>query len=107
MFSTKAKKIDKIFTVDLTICKALSKQEGQKFRWDADLWILFLNFNQLSAAKKDFKKQASLQMLGPSYFVRVEISSIFVAFLDNINFKVMRIIIITFCYSLIQKILIK
>ena len=32
--------------------------------------ILFFNFNQLPAAKKGFKKQASLQTLVPSYFVR-------------------------------------
>ena len=32
--------------------------------------FLFFKFNQLRAAKKEFKKQASLQTLGPSYFVR-------------------------------------
>ena len=30
----------------------------------------FSNFNQLPAAKKGFEKRASLQMLGPSYFIR-------------------------------------
>ena len=33
-------------------------------------WIIFLNFDQLHATKKGFKKRASLQMLGSSYFFR-------------------------------------
>ena len=32
--------------------------------------ILFSNFDQLHATKKGFKKRASLQMFGPSYFFR-------------------------------------
>ena len=55
------------------------------------IWILFLNFNHLPDAKKGLMKQS---YLGPSYFVRdlgsvkstVKISSIFVAFLEKINF---------------------
>ena len=52
------------------LSKALSKQEGPNVCWDARFLNSFLNFNQLPAAKKGFKKQASLQELGPSYFVR-------------------------------------
>ena len=54
----------------LRIFKALSKHEGPNVCWDARFLIFFLNFNQLPAAKKGFKKQASLQRLGSSYFVR-------------------------------------
>ena len=43
-----------------------SKQEEPNIFWDAR----FMNLNQLSAAKRGFKKQASQQSFGPSYFVR-------------------------------------
>ena len=33
-------------------------------------WILFLNFNQLPAAKTAFKNGASQERFGPSYFDR-------------------------------------
>ena len=53
------------------ITKDPSKQEGSNVCWDARFFNpVFLNLNQLPAAKKVFKKRASLQMLGPSYFVR-------------------------------------
>ena len=48
------------------LAKALSKQEGPNICWDAR----FLNFNQLPAAKKVFKKRASQQTFGPSCFDR-------------------------------------
>ena len=52
------------------VTKVLSKQEGLNVCWDARFLNPFLNFNQLPAAKKGLKKQASLQTFGPSYFVR-------------------------------------
>ena len=47
-----------------------SKQEGTNVCWDSRFFNPFLNFNQLPAAKKGFKKRAFLQTLDPSYFVR-------------------------------------
>ena len=43
----------------LRIFKALSKQEEPNVCWDAIFFNPFLNFNQLPAAKKGFKKRCS------------------------------------------------
>ena len=59
------------FFATYVLNKALSKQEGPNICWDTHFLIIFLNFNQLPTAKKGLKKQASLQILGPSNFVRV------------------------------------
>ena len=44
--------------------KVLSKQEGTTFCWDACFLNIFLNLNQLPAAKKKKIQKA----FGPSYF---------------------------------------
>ena len=50
--------------------KALSKQEGPKFCWNARFFNPFFEFESAACCKKGFKKRASKQTFGPSYFVR-------------------------------------
>ena len=55
----------------LYITKDPSKQEGSNICWDARFFeSFFFEIYQLPAAKKGFKERESLQIFGPSYFVR-------------------------------------
>ena len=59
MFSKKATKIDEIFTVDLTLCSVKSTVKISSFfvAFLENMNFIFLNFNQLPAAKKDSKNE--------------------------------------------------
>ena len=57
---------------DWKVLKLCQNKKGQitNVCWDAFFLILFLDFNKLPAEKKGFKKRASIQTFGTSYFVR-------------------------------------
>ena len=71
-FGTPFEKFDGFWTTTFYSIKSRQNKKWQAFVELHHFFnYFFFNFNQLPAAKKGLKKQASLQTFGPSYFVKM------------------------------------